>query len=312
MCPEPFAQRALEDFSGAGLRQLEVGELDATWNLVTGQRSTAVRDQLVHTENDAGFQHDTRHDQFAPLGIGYAEHRGLANGGVFVEDGLDLAGIDVLAARDDHVLHAVQDVQIPFRILITDVAGSKQPVAERAQRLFAIIPVTAHDVGAARNHFAGLPNAHLRSGLVHDAHIDARAWTPARQQALRRVLIVLESREKARLAQPVDLNQSEIRKYGPRAMNNLGRDGRAPVPELLQALEVIARQFRELRQQVDHRRDEHGIAHTFALYRLAERVRTELRYRDLTCAKGGRRKHEREVGDVKQRCCVQVHTALVV
>src|ERR1700726_555218 len=47
MRPEPFAQCALEDFSGAGLRQLEIGELDATWNLVTGQRSTAVRDQAI-------------------------------------------------------------------------------------------------------------------------------------------------------------------------------------------------------------------------------------------------------------------------
>src|ERR1700686_1541421 len=118
MCPEPFAQCALEDFAGAGLRQLKIGELDATWNLVTGQRSTAVRDQVIHTERDAGFQHDTRHDQLAPLGIGYAEYCGLANGRVCVEDGLDLAGIDVLAARDDHVLPAVQDVQIPVPILI--------------------------------------------------------------------------------------------------------------------------------------------------------------------------------------------------
>src|ERR1700733_10999361 len=104
------------------------------------------------------------------------------------------------------------------------------------------------------------------------------------------MLIVLKSREKARLAQPVDLNQSDIWKHGPSAMNNFGRHGRAPVSKLLQALEVIARQLRKLRQQVDHRRDEHGIVHAFALHRLAERLGAELRNRDLTCAKGGRRK----------------------
>jgi hypothetical protein len=70
MRPEPFAQCALEDFAGAGLRQLEIGELDATWNLVAGQRSTAVLDQLIHTERDAGFQHDIRYDQLAPLASG--------------------------------------------------------------------------------------------------------------------------------------------------------------------------------------------------------------------------------------------------
>src|SRR5258708_8595617 len=111
--------------------------------------------------------------------MGYGETRGGRRGGVCVGGGGEPAGIDVLAARNDHVLHAVQDVQIPFRILIADVARSKQPVAERAQRLFAIVPVTAHDVGAARDHFAGLPDAHLRSGLVHDAYIAAWAWTPA-------------------------------------------------------------------------------------------------------------------------------------
>src|SRR6267154_3358205 len=109
------------------------------------------------------------------------------------------------------------------------------------------------------------------------------------------MLIVIKSREKARLAQPVDLNQSDIRKHGPSAMNNFGRDGRAPVSKLLQAPEIIARQLRELSQQVDHRRDEHGIAHAFALHRLAELLGAELRKRDLTCAKGGRGKHEREV-----------------
>jgi hypothetical protein len=67
-----------------GLRQLKIGELDAAWNFVTGQRSTAVRDRFVHTERDSGLQHDTRHDQLAPLGIRYAEHRSFANGRVFL------------------------------------------------------------------------------------------------------------------------------------------------------------------------------------------------------------------------------------
>src|SRR5258708_19654773 len=97
MRAEPFAQCALEDFAGAGLRQLEVGELDATWNLVTCQRSTAVRDQLIHTERDPGFQHDTRHDQLAPLGIGYAEHPTLANAPLFVKPRLPLPRHHVLA-----------------------------------------------------------------------------------------------------------------------------------------------------------------------------------------------------------------------
>src|SRR5258708_27688391 len=104
------------------------------------------------------------------------------------------------------------------------------------------------------------------------------------------MLIVLKSCEKARLAQPVDLNQPDIRKQGPRAMNDFGGNWRAPVSKLFQTPEVIARQLRELRQQVDHRRDEHRIAHAFALHRLAECLGAELRNRDLTCAMGWRGK----------------------
>src|ERR1700724_4760664 len=94
------------------------------------------------------------------------------------------------------------------------------------------------------------------------------------------MLIVLQSREKARLAQPIDLNQSDIRKHGPRAMNDFGWDGRASVSKLLQASEVIARQLGELRQQVDHCRHEHGMARSLALHRLAE------------CPRGGPRDSE--------------------
>ena len=44
---------------------------------------------------------------------------------------LDLAGVDVLAARDDHVLQAVQDVEITVRILTADVSRTKEAVPER-------------------------------------------------------------------------------------------------------------------------------------------------------------------------------------
>src|SRR6202023_4196894 len=114
------------------------------------------------------------------------------------------------------------------------------------------------------------------------------------------MLIVLQSREKARLAQPIDLNQSDIRKHGPRAMNDFGWDGRASVSKLLQASEVIARQLGELRQQVDHCRHEHGMSRSLALHRLAECLGAELRNRDLTGTTDRCGKHKREVGDVKQ------------
>ena len=44
------------------------------------------------------------------VGIGHADHRAVGHGGVLEERGLDLHRVDVLAAADDHVLGAVDDV----------------------------------------------------------------------------------------------------------------------------------------------------------------------------------------------------------
>src|SRR4029450_5014767 len=81
---------------------------------------------------------------FAPFRIGYSEDRHFAHRRMCVNHGLDFAGINILAARDDHVLQAIQDEEIPVCILITNVAGSEKAVPEREFSLFRLVPITAH------------------------------------------------------------------------------------------------------------------------------------------------------------------------
>ncbi len=66
-----------------------------------------------------------------------------------VNHGLDFAGINVLAARDDHVFQAIQDEEIPVCILITDIAGSKEAVPECTLCLARVVPIATHDIRAA-------------------------------------------------------------------------------------------------------------------------------------------------------------------
>jgi hypothetical protein len=54
-----------------------------------------------------GFINDTSHYRFAPLRIGYSEDRHLANRWMLINDRLDLTGVDIFAARDNHVLQAM-------------------------------------------------------------------------------------------------------------------------------------------------------------------------------------------------------------
>ena len=53
--------------------------------------------------------HDEGAADLAPAVVGNADHRHLAHGGMFDQRGLDLDRIDVLAARDEHVLLAAND-----------------------------------------------------------------------------------------------------------------------------------------------------------------------------------------------------------
>ena len=65
--------------------------------------------------------------RFRPFRIGYSKDRHFAHRRMCVNHGLDFAGINILAARDDHVLQAIENVKVPVGVLITNVAGSKKP-----------------------------------------------------------------------------------------------------------------------------------------------------------------------------------------
>ena len=65
------------------------------------------------------------------FGIRLRHHRGLHDGGVPVEDLLDLERRDVLAAGDDDVLRAVLDLDVAVRVPHRQVAGVEPAAAER-------------------------------------------------------------------------------------------------------------------------------------------------------------------------------------
>src|SRR5947209_20060136 len=117
MGPITFTQNPFEYFAGGTLRQLGVQELNPAWNLVIGERAPAVSHQIIRAVDLSRLQHDTGHHKLTPLGVRYSEDSGFANRGMLVKNRLDLAGADILAARDNHVLHALQAVELTFGIL---------------------------------------------------------------------------------------------------------------------------------------------------------------------------------------------------
>ena len=61
-------------------------------------------------------------DGLAPAVIWHAEHRHLVHGGVAADRLLDLARVDVDPAGDDHVVLAVDDVEVALLIAPGQVA----------------------------------------------------------------------------------------------------------------------------------------------------------------------------------------------
>src|ERR1700752_2470163 len=107
---------------------------------------------------------------------------------MLVNDGFDLAGIDVLSTRDDHVLQAVDDVEIAVGVAVADVARSKHSVSEREPGFLRTVPVTAHDIRPARHQLATVSRSELASGSVHDSQVDAGTRPATGREPVLRVL----------------------------------------------------------------------------------------------------------------------------
>ncbi|MNT30083.1 hypothetical protein D3C72_1658600 [compost metagenome] len=63
---------------------------------------------------------------------------------------LDLARVDVLAAADQHVLHAADDIAVAFFVDGGEVAGMHPAVADGFGGARLVVPVAQHDRVAAR------------------------------------------------------------------------------------------------------------------------------------------------------------------
>src|SRR5258705_2467753 len=114
------------------------------------------------------------------------------------------------AARHDHVLHAIEDVEVSVRILVSDVSRPEQSAPERTSGLVRILPVAACDILAPRDQFTGLAGLDFPSRLVNDAHIDPRACSSAGLESLLGVLMVPQAGEITGFAQAIDLNEFAV------------------------------------------------------------------------------------------------------
>ena len=88
----------------------------------------------ARVEIEAGRALDERHDPFAHQRVGLADRDRVADVGMGFEHLLDLGGADVLAAADDDVLEAADDLERAVGVERREVAGAEPAVGGRTPR----------------------------------------------------------------------------------------------------------------------------------------------------------------------------------
>src|SRR5579884_2940528 len=125
-------------------------------NLALAELADLLRGGLL-----AGFELDPGHDLLAILGVRHANHLHIADLRVRVEKLFDLAGIDVLAAANDHILDAPDDVDIALLVHGGQVSGMHPArTVDSLSGRFGIVPVAEHHAVPTRAEFTRLPHWH--------------------------------------------------------------------------------------------------------------------------------------------------------
>ena len=106
----------------------------------------------------AGLHLDPGAELLAVLLVGDADHLDVLDVGVGVEELLDLARVDVLAAADHHVLDPADDVAVAVLAHLGEVAGVHPAVGvDRLGGLLRLVPVAEHHRVAAGAELPGSP-----------------------------------------------------------------------------------------------------------------------------------------------------------
>src|SRR5712692_405832 len=139
------------------------------------------------------LQFDEGLGRLATIRIMNADDADLLDGRMLEYGLLDDARVDVIAAAKQHVLGAVDDIDIAVCIHVTDIASAQEPVGSHHDgRGFWILPVTLHHVGAFDADLAALSQRDVFAVAGDAGELDddsrngnaarARPWRPLRRR----------------------------------------------------------------------------------------------------------------------------------
>src|SRR6185312_3813680 len=95
-----------------------------------------------------GMDCDESYSNLAPMGIGLTADASLADRWMCQEYAFDFGGIDILAAGDDQIRAAIEDVKIAVCVEIAQISGTEPAILQCLSRCVRPIGVTWRDCRA--------------------------------------------------------------------------------------------------------------------------------------------------------------------
>src|SRR5262249_26876225 len=138
-----------------------VDEFDIAWDLVVRDLAVAERAHFLRRQILARANPDPGAQLLAIAVVGDAEDLHVLDLRMTIEEFLDLARIEVLAAADHHVLDAADDVAIALVVDGGEVAGVHPALGiEHVAGLLRLVPIAEHDAVAAGAELAAFTARH--------------------------------------------------------------------------------------------------------------------------------------------------------
>ena len=252
--------------------------------------------------------HDGPHG-LSHVGMGDADDGDVGHRRVHHEHVLDLAGVHVDAARDDHVRHPVGEVEVAVLVDPSDVAQrAPAPLVERGGRL-GRVAVVLEPVRGLEPDLALLARRQL--GAVGTDDVGGAEQRPTDRAGMGEPLVGPDGAEPHALAARVVLvhDRAQPLERGPL---HLGRAGRRRVHDDLQARQVEPSPLlgRQLHQPHEVRGHELGVGDPVTLDQLEHLERVEPLHDDGGPAQAVERRRPPGGGGVVERCRAQVHAVL--
>src|SRR6266851_8946496 len=190
--PVAIAQFTAQHLSHGVARQ-DVDEFHRARQLVAGELSVAEADDVLRRRALARVQDNAGTRRFSPLLVGHAHHRHLEDLGMQHQHALDLGGIDVLAAADDHVVLAIDQMQEALLVEVAHVAAGLPLAVPNGGTRGRIAVVAEEGDGIGRVDLADLAGRQLAALTVEHGKLAAEGGAAHRAHAAHQVLVLAEA-----------------------------------------------------------------------------------------------------------------------